>query len=188
MRYTVEVDGRAIDVDVREGPEGLRAAVGQGALEPVSLRPDPAPLYVLERGAARVTLGAEPDPLEAGQLIVTLDGRPPMKVRAVDARGRAAAKAGGAPKGPRSVKSPMPGVIVEVRVQVGVVVEQGQVLLVLEAMKMQNEIRAEARASVQVVHAKVGTSVAAGAKLVDLVAAPAAPQGGAERTVASGQR
>ena len=85
----------------------------------------------------------------------------------------------------------MPGVIVEVRVQVGLAVEQGQVLLVLEAMKMQNEIRAEGRGVVSLVHAKVGLSVAAGAKLIDLTAAPdvaeAAP-GGAERTVASGQR
>jgi biotin carboxyl carrier protein len=170
MRYTVDVDGRSIEVDVREGPDGLLAAVGQGPLEPVHLRPDPAPLYVLERGAARVTLGAEPDPLEPGQLIVTLDGRPPLRVRAVDARARAAAKAGGAPKGPRSVKSPMPGVIVEVRVEAGHTVEQGQVLLVLEAMKMQNEIRAEGRGVVHLVHARVGLSVAAGAKLVDLAA------------------
>ena len=43
MRYTVDVDGRSIEVDVRDGPDGLLAAVGQGPLEPVHLRADPAP-------------------------------------------------------------------------------------------------------------------------------------------------
>lgn len=170
MKYIVEVDGVPYEVDVRDGPDGPLVAVGGGPLEPARLRPDPAPLYVLERGDQRVLLGLEPDPLEAGQLIVSLEGRPPLRVRPVDARARVASRGGGASKGPRSVKSPMPGVIVEVRVAVGHEVEQGQVLLVLEAMKMQNEIRAEGRGVVHLVHAKVGVSVAAGAKLIDLAA------------------
>lgn len=173
MRYTVEVDGRSFEVDVRDGPDGPLVAVGGGPAAPARLRGDPAPLYVLERGDRRATVGLEPDPLEPGQLIASVDGRPPLRVRAVDARAGAAAKAGQAQKGPRSVKSPMPGVIVEVRVEPGHPVEQGQVLLVLEAMKMQNEIRAEGRAVVHAVHARVGISVAAGAKLVDLAAPPA---------------
>jgi biotin carboxyl carrier protein len=65
----------------------------------------------------------------------------------------------------------MPGVVVEVRVEAGHEVQHGQVLLVLEAMKMQNEIRAEGAGVVHVVHARVGVSVAAGAKLIDLAAA-----------------
>lgn len=172
MKYTVEVDGAPYEVDVREGPAGEPlVSVGGGPLEPARLRPDPAPLYVLERGDRRVTVGLEPDPVEAGQLVVSLDGRPPLRVRPVDARARAAATKGGGHKGPRSVKSPMPGVIVEVRVEAGHEVQHGQVLLVLEAMKMQNEIRAEGAGVVHAVHARVGVSVAAGAKLIDLAAA-----------------
>lgn len=171
MRYSVEIDGRTIEVDVREGPDGPEAAVGGGPHRPVRLRPDPAPLYVLERGDVRTTVGIEPDPLgEPGQVLVALDGRPPMRARAVDARARAAAKTAHGPKGPRTVRSPMPGVIVEVRVEAGAAVQQGQVLLVLEAMKMQNEIRADGAGVVTAVHARVGVSVAAGAKLVDLAA------------------
>jgi biotin carboxyl carrier protein len=168
MRYTVEVGERTLEVDVREGPDGPLAQVAGGAAGPVRLRPDPAPLYVLERGDRRVTLSAEADPVEPGQLLVTLDGRPPVKVRAVDARARAAEKKGGGAKGPRTLKSPMPGVIIEVRVEPGAEVAPGQVLCVLEAMKMQNEIRAEHPGVVHVVHVRCGLSVAAGAKLLDL--------------------
>lgn len=169
MKYVVEVEGQPVEVEVTDGPDGPRVAVAGGAAQPARLAGAPAPLYSLELGARRVALVAEPDPLEAGQLLVQLDGRPPLKVRAQDARARAAGRgAAGGKKGPRTLKSPMPGVIVEVRVEVGVAVEGGSVLLVLEAMKMQNELRAEGPAKVAHVHVKKGQSVAAGAKLLDL--------------------
>ena len=56
-------------------------------------------------------------------------------------------------------------------VQPGDEVAEGQPLLILEAMKMQNEIAAPAAAIVEVVQVEAGTAVAAGAKLVTLRAA-----------------
>ena len=78
----------------------------------------------------------------------------------------AAARAAGAGGG--SVKSVMPGVVISLLASEGDEVEEGQPLLVLEAMKMQNEIAAPAAGTVRLIHVKEGEAVSAGAKLVDL--------------------
>ena len=82
----------------------------------------------------------------------------------------AADKAGGAGGG--VVKSVMPGMVVSLLVSEGQAVEKGAPLLVLEAMKMQNEISSPAAGTVKVLHVAEGEAVGAGAKLVTL-AAPA---------------
>jgi biotin carboxyl carrier protein len=62
----------------------------------------------------------------------------------------------------------MPGIVVEVLVAEGETVEEGQPLLILEAMKMQNEIRAAGPGVVDGLHVSKGEAVAAGARLVSL--------------------
>jgi biotin carboxyl carrier protein len=65
-----------------------------------------------------------------------------------------------------AVKSPLPGVILEVFVKVGDSVKAGQKLLVLEAMKMENTINADREGKVTEVKAQKGDSVLEGADLV----------------------
>ena len=84
----------------------------------------------------------------------------------------AAAPAAAAPAAPavtgagEAINAPMPGTILKVNVTAGQAVKEGQVLLVLEAMKMENEILAPKNGTVtQVVVAK-GASVDTGAPLV----------------------
>ncbi len=76
---------------------------------------------------------------------------------------KAAPAAGGEP-----VKSPMPGTILDVPVKVGQAVKTGDVLVVLEAMKMENEIKAAHDATVASVAVNKGESVDTGAVLVTL--------------------
>lgn len=78
-----------------------------------------------------------------------------------------AKKGGEAVKGAR-VKPPMPGRIVSVDVKVGDQVKRGQGLLVLEAMKMQNEITAPADGLVKAVNVKPGQTVDGNAVLVEI--------------------
>lgn len=59
----------------------------------------------------------------------------------------------------RSVTSPMPGVILSIEVAVGTTVQRGQTLLVLEAMKMKNEIKAERDGTIAAVLVKAGAQV-----------------------------
>lgn len=66
------------------------------------------------------------------------------------------------------IKSPMPGLVVDVRVRPGDEVEKGQVLLLLESMKMQNEIRAPRKGMVLEVHVEPGQSVNQNQVLVEL--------------------
>ncbi len=74
----------------------------------------------------------------------------------------------GAAHGERVVRSPMPGRVVKVLVAKGDVVQAGQGLVVLEAMKMENEVRARAAGTVADVHVAAGVSVDAHARLVTL--------------------
>jgi pyruvate carboxylase subunit B len=78
----------------------------------------------------------------------------------------AGATAGAA--GPAPLVAPMPGMIVRVHVEVGARVHPGQGLVVMEAMKMENELRALAEATVKAVHAQPGAAVEKGALLIEL--------------------
>jgi pyruvate carboxylase subunit B len=62
----------------------------------------------------------------------------------------------------------MPGLIVRVNVQVGDQVQAGQGIVVMEAMKMENELRATAAGKVKSILAAPGTAVEKGALLVEL--------------------
>jgi glutaconyl-CoA/methylmalonyl-CoA decarboxylase subunit gamma len=78
------------------------------------------------------------------------------------------APAPSAPAGGTVVLPPMPGRVVEVRVKAGESVTKGQVLLVLEAMKMRNEVLAPVSGTVVSVESKVGANVRAREPMVTL--------------------
>lgn len=87
----------------------------------------------------------------------------PAAPKAAPAAAPKAAAAEGEP-----VKSPMPGTILNVPVKVGQAVKTGDVLVVLEAMKMENEIKAGRDAVVASIAVNKGESVDTGAVLVTL--------------------
>ena len=65
------------------------------------------------------------------------------------------------------IMSPMPGAIVEVNVEVGDTVVDGQQICIMEAMKMQNVLKAEKEAKVKKVNIKAGDSVAVDELLIE---------------------
>src|SRR5205809_97683 len=67
-----------------------------------------------------------------------------------------------------TVRAPMPGVVVRIEVVEGQQVDAGAGLVVVEAMKMENELRAPRSGMVQTVHVAVGQAVEKGASLVTL--------------------
>jgi len=90
-------------------------------------------------------------------------------VHVEDERERAAhAVAGHKKGGKRELRAAMPGIVVDVKVAVGDGAEEGQTLVVLEAMKMQNPLTAEEAGKVTRVLCKKGEAVAAGALLLEL--------------------
>jgi biotin carboxyl carrier protein len=107
-----------------------------------------------ERGAFDISLGGHRFGLEA------LDARS----RAI----RAISGAGGKAAGPAHLMAPMPGLIVRINVQAGDTVQPGQGLVVMEAMKMENELRAVAAGTVKRVAVTAGSAVEKGALLLEM--------------------
>jgi glutaconyl-CoA/methylmalonyl-CoA decarboxylase subunit gamma len=156
----VSIDGRDVEVDVKDidgtlslliGTKSYEISVGPPADGTVMVHVDGVPVEVT---VASGSVAAAPSgPAGAGPV------RP--------AAARAAAGAPGA-GGPQQVKAPMPGKIVKLLVKPGDRVEPRQGLVVVEAMKMENELRAKAAGTVVEVRVVEGTSVEAGAILVIL--------------------
>ncbi len=88
-------------------------------------------------------------------------GRPAATARRTVEQGAQAANEG-------VITAPLPGVISDVRVKVGDRVEAGAVLLVMEAMKMDNEIYAPIGGVVREIHVGVGQQVNRGDKLINV--------------------
>lgn len=88
----------------------------------------------------------------------------PAPVRAAAAPAAASA----AVVGPGTIKSPLPGVINAIKVQVGQKVNVNDELCVIEAMKAMNVIRAQSEGTVTRIHVTVGGKIAHGAPLMDI--------------------
>src|SRR5207249_3515495 len=99
-----------------------------------------------------------------GQYSVWLDGYR-FEVEALDERTRAIralSRAAASAQGPAPLTAPMPGLVVRVNASVGDRVRAGQGLVVMEAMKMENELRAQAAGTVRKVLVGPGTAVEKG--------------------------
>ncbi len=95
--------------------------------------------------------------------IEVMDGAAPVAAPAAAAP--ASAPAAAAPAGGEKVAAPMPGTILSVNVSNGQAVKKGDVLFILEAMKMENEIMAPCDGTVASVSATKGAAVDTGALL-----------------------
>lgn len=73
-----------------------------------------------------------------------------------------------APASAAALKAPLPGNVVKILVSAGQTVKRGDTLLVMEAMKMENNIMADRDATVKAVYVEVGRTVALGDALVEL--------------------
>ncbi len=164
-RYTVEVDGRAFTVEIADGAAGLEVRVDG---EPVAVDG-----RVPRAGGGTLLVGAAAHDLQVGEgtgaasLSIAVDGETfQVRVRA----GTGAAAVGGAGTGAvgtgQRLVAPMPGKVVAVLVEPGQSVEPGAGLVVLEAMKMENEFRATAAGTVTEVAVRPGQAVNAGDVLV----------------------
>ena len=67
-----------------------------------------------------------------------------------------------------TIKSPLPGIIISIDVKEGQAVKRGQKVAVIEAMKMENDILAEADGTITAVHTRKGDSVLEGADIVTI--------------------
>ena len=92
----------------------------------------------------------------------------PAAVEAAPAAPAAGAPGAGAPGAGAPVKAPLPGVVAKILVSVGQAVKKGETVLVLEAMKMENNITAEADGKITGICVAAGDSVMEGTTLVTI--------------------
>jgi biotin carboxyl carrier protein len=165
MKYVVRVGDTDVDVSL---DAGIAVAGGVSAEAQVTdLEGTPVRMVRIGNEVHRVVARRGPT---RGRYTLWLDGFR-YEVEALDERARAIRELAGAsagPSGPAPLVAPMPGMIVRVAVQVGDTVQAGQGLVVMEAMKMENELRATAAGTVKAVLAQPGTAVEKGAILLEL--------------------
>lgn len=83
-------------------------------------------------------------------------------------RGKEHPKAPPTTDGATMISSPLPGAVLDVKVAMGQVVQAGQVVAVLEAMKMENEILSPCGGTVRAVHVRPGSAVSLGDPLIEV--------------------
>jgi pyruvate carboxylase subunit B len=165
MKYVVDVNGERHSVALESG----RATVGDSDLG-VTLDADQGSPARIVRIGDRVHRIVVRRGDRRGRYTLWIDGFR-HEVDALDERTRAIqdlAAAAAGPRGPAPLIAPMPGLIVRVNVSPGQQIVAGAGLVVMEAMKMENELRASSGGVVKAVHATPGQAVEKGALLVEL--------------------
>jgi len=165
MKYFVQVNGRPHEVEVVAAPGGLAVRIDGEELDVAYTEVDRLGQVAMLVDGRSYGVSIDGDETLCS---VTVAGHL-YEVAIEDERERAAHAAERArKKGGGTVNSVMPGVVVTVLVTEGELVEEGQALLILEAMKMQNEIAAPSAGRVERIHATEGRAVASGAPLITL--------------------
>jgi len=170
MRHELQatLGGRDVTITVERGRDGRwQVAVDGGpsrAVDAVEIRPGTWSLLVDGR-----SIVVDVDRRSASTALLV--GGEEVKLELVDARRSRLAQAVGAGRaGTRGelVRAPIAGKVVKLLVDAGAEVSAGQGVAVLEAMKMENEIRADRGGAVETIHVKPGQSVDSGELLVTL--------------------
>ncbi|HEX8558300.1 MAG TPA: biotin/lipoyl-containing protein [Pyrinomonadaceae bacterium] len=166
MKLNAEIDGEKVALEVRREGGRVFADVGGRRYE-LEARSLGAGEYLLTHGGRvyECRVGAEPGAAPGGgrgSLRVSVGAREYGVSLADPKRLRGAGAAGGEQGGSAQIKAPMPGKVVRVLVEPGQAVEPGQPVVVVEAMKMQNELKSPRAGVVAELRAEAGATVNAG--------------------------
>ena len=173
MQYEIEIGGRRRQVVVIRAGDGFAVTVDGRTRQVDAARIDAHTLSLIvdtvrpdgdTAGGRSHELTVTAD--TRGSLIVQVDATPiPVTLDGGRRHTDAPAHAG---DGPQHVTAPMPGKIVRVLVAAGDEVRLRQPLVVVEAMKMENELRAGRDGTAGAIHVDEGASVEAGALLIEI--------------------
>ena len=163
MRYRVTLEGSERDIDVQIAPGGAVSVVLDGKQVDADIRRVPGGVSLAIDGKIYDVLVGGPNDamdLAAGALRATASVE--------SERNRARKKRSGAAGDGSAVRAPMPGRIVKVLVAEGDEVEAGTPVVVVEAMKMENELRTERAGTIASVAVEEGQAVEGGTLLIML--------------------
>lgn len=166
MRYFVTVEGREFEVDLSGD---IPVVDGRPMDAALTVIPGTPVRHLLVDGRSRVLVAR---PSGKGEWDIHLNGDR-YEVDVVDERTRAIRAMigqGAEARGPTPIRAPMPGLVVRVDVEEGDTVEAGQTIAIIEAMKMENDLKADSDAVVSRVLFGPGEPVEKGAVLVEFEA------------------
>lgn len=163
MRRILSLDGQELRVEVRadDGDGALRVGI-EGGDEELAARETPGG-WIITNGRRTVEAGVSGE--RSGELVVQIAGHTYRLATGRGAAGgssRSGSAAGGTVGGRSEVRTPMPGKVVRLVRQEGEQVAAGDAVLVFEAMKMQNEIRAPETGVIANMRATRGTPMEGG--------------------------
>jgi biotin carboxyl carrier protein len=158
MKLELTVNGAAAQIEIVSPAPACRFRLGEGEVFEAQVEtPEPCVYSILLDGRS---YEARVEETPAG-LAVVVDGFH-FEIDVRDPRRLSRKGSGRGAEGVQTVTAPMPGKVVRVLVSSGDTVEAGSGLLVVEAMKMQNEMKAARAGTVLSVTVKEGATVAAG--------------------------
>jgi biotin carboxyl carrier protein len=171
MKRTLILGKESRDVELLH-QDGVTTLVWEGQSHPIDiLEMEPGCYSILMEGRSvevRLDAARSLDPEAHAYRAMLYDGA--YEFALVDPRRALLAGGGAAGSGGGILASPMPGKIVKLLVQVGDAVQEGQTLLVMEAMKMQNELKTNTTGTVTAIHVQEGATVETGMVLITVVA------------------
>ncbi|TMB39665.1 MAG: biotin/lipoyl-binding protein [Deltaproteobacteria bacterium] len=163
MRYMAIIGGEERLIEVTPRENGYRVVIGERELDLDAVHLQGFALSLI---AGTRSYRCDIDPGKNGQIRV-LVGETVYPLEILDERRLRMRRAGGkfTLEGPQRIDAPMPGKVTRVLVKAGDQVEEGQGLVVVEAMKMENELKSPKAGKVTELHAVEGEAVESGAKL-----------------------
>ena len=163
--YTLSIGDRAVEAEVSDDDKGFEVSVG-GASHRVSFDPidDDGRLFSMLIDGESYEVYAHG--VSGGYRLLVANELFDVQVERGHARERLIHHAAAA--GPRLVRSPMTGIVSSVEVSSGQAVDRGTVLVILESMKMNNELRAEIPGVIEEIAVSAGDRVERGDLLLRL--------------------
>lgn len=166
-RYTVTVDHKEFDIVLEYHADRLEASVnGQARKIAIHQLGDTRSLLLVDNQSHEVDVrngdsnGTRTVFMQGMEIPVTVENYSLAQMR----------KAAGISAGPtieKQFKAPMPGLVMDIKVEPGQQVKAGEPMVVIEAMKMENILKAKGKATVKTIHVSQGQSVEKGDKLVE---------------------
>jgi biotin carboxyl carrier protein len=166
MKYTAIIGGEPLDIEVTRKESDIIEAEIAGTKYVLNAREVEAGVFSVNWNNQSIEVSVLRNGATNGNnYVVSIAGRR-IPVELLDARAALRKAAHHGQAGTVELRAPMPGKVVKVLVNAGAAVELNQGLLVIEAMKMQNEIKSPKQGVVKKLGIKEGTALTAG----DLIA------------------
>ena len=164
MKLAVRIGGRDVPLEIERDGERCRFRLGDAPVREALVRLVEAGIYSVLVDGRSFEAWIE---ASQGDWIVAIGGRR-YEIGVIDPRERSRRSGAAGAEGRQNIVAPMPGKVIRVLVATGDSVAPGQGLIVVEAMKMQNEMKAHKAGKVIAVAAREGATVAAGEVLATI--------------------